>query len=689
MFNCAYGKIDWKHYTTEAISNVVGPFIHMNSLCHEDLCCEFEVNGSVSENFVNPKSYYRYRLAVYNGNKTFPGFADKAIVACSLLACASDDTSKCNTHMDDFKSIHTFTGLMITGKFPMNGKKYFRKHTDTNFKELQVIKQNYIFLDEEQDKGKYLKIYNAYTGEFNDLMTYGIFGTSTPSSPTYEAGVVEFAYNPDQTISAAQRTASNLKQYQDVMNTASVTLDIIVFPESCLNEFDTAVEIPDPKSNVIPCDSAAYPEGNLLKTLSCAAKSKQRYLVINLTEKSKCPDEQMIINKDPRDCAARPDGMSYYNVNIAFDRKGAVISRYRKFNLFGERVDKPHAPEAVAFETDFGVTFGHFICFDLMFQKPALELVRVMNITDIIFPSMWFSEMPFLSAVQVQQNWAFKNRVNLLAAGASNPKVGSTGTGIYAAHYGSLTSTMSGISETKLYTSIVPKRTSSITSFDHSAVKHTPLEMKDLYLKRDQLDRYTTVPLMTSSAVGPNKITKNICNDGLCCDFDISYQYSINARNPDLYYRYRLAVYNNNRTFDGFADGGVVACAIFACSTDDISSCAVRKDETENTIIFTSIHITGTFPYDNQYFIIPSTLDTSIMPLSPHQFTYMESTTFTKNKQDFRNITITSSGDFTNLLSFGIYGRNFNLDDNDDNSVGTVTLSAFVLALGVLLNLVR
>lgn len=148
-------------------------------------------------------------------------------------------------------------------------------------------------------------------------------------------------------------------------------------------------------------------------------------------------------------------------------------------------------------------------------------------------------------------------------------------------------------------------------------------------------------------------------------------------------------MYNNNRTFDGFADGGVVACAIFACSTDDISSCAVRKDDIKNTIIFTKIHITGTFPYDDQYFIIPSTLDTSIMPLNPDQFTYMESSTFTKNKHDYRNITITSSGNFANLMSFGIYGRNFNLDDDDDNSVGTVTFSAFVLVLGVLINLIR
>lgn len=53
IFNCVYGKIDWRDYSTEIISNVAGPLIHINALCHEDLCCEFEVNGSISENVVN------------------------------------------------------------------------------------------------------------------------------------------------------------------------------------------------------------------------------------------------------------------------------------------------------------------------------------------------------------------------------------------------------------------------------------------------------------------------------------------------------------------------------------------------------------------------------------------------------------------------------------------------------------
>lgn len=48
------------------------------------------------------------------------------------------------------------------------------------------------------------------------------------------------------------------------------------------------------------------------------------------------------------------------------------------------------------FKTDFGVEFGHFICFDIAFGAPANELIK-RGITNFAFPTMWFSEIPFLS----------------------------------------------------------------------------------------------------------------------------------------------------------------------------------------------------------------------------------------------------------------------------------------------------
>lgn len=75
------------------------------------------------------------------------------------------------------------------------------------------------------------------------------------------------------------------------------------------------------------------------------------------------------------------------------------IFRYRKFNLFNEgNVRRPLAPDVVTFETDFNVTFGIFICFDILFKDPAIMLVD-RGVKHFVFPTMWFSELPFLTGI--------------------------------------------------------------------------------------------------------------------------------------------------------------------------------------------------------------------------------------------------------------------------------------------------
>lgn len=305
--------------------------------------------------------------------------------------------------------------------------------------------------------------------------------------------MVEFHYKDERIVDPIALLASNLAQYLEIMTQLAPTnLDIIVFPEMTLNQLETAVEIPEIEEKIAPCDNGSYSLANLLKPISCAAKEFQRYVVVNMVTKAKCPDSDMIAQMDPRKCSDRDDGFSYYNTNVVFDRNGTLISRYRKFNLFGERVDKPFKASMVYFDTDFGVRFGHFICFDLQFRYPALELVRSHNITDIIFPSMWYSELPFLTAVQLQQNWAYSNNVNLLAAGSNNPTVASTGTGIYAGRKGSLISVMERADSTKLYTATVPKRgLGDNIRINEEAIRYSKFEMATLDLWRDQLEPYS------------------------------------------------------------------------------------------------------------------------------------------------------------------------------------------------------
>lgn len=506
---------------------------------------------------------------------------------------------------------------------------------------------------------------------------------STPSSPSYEAGVVEFFYDRFNDLNDNERLKSSQQQYLDIMRNAPANLDIIVFPEATLNNFGTAVEIPLSAEKIAPCKHQNFNESSFLSQISCSAKQFQRYVVINIATKAKCPDPQMIANSDPRKCSDRDDGFSYYNTNVVFNRNGEIIARYRKFNLFGEKVDRPSKPELVTFDTDFGVKFGTFICFDLMFRRPALALLRDAGVTDVVFTANWYSELPFLTAVQAQQNWAHSNNVNFLAAGGNNPVAGSTGSGIYAAQHGSLVSVMQGIPETKLYTATVPKRTNANAFVLHKSIRYVPEHMKTLKLKRDHLDRYDTVLIENANSAIEVQQNITITHNSVKCVFRIrnSGRMNTNSRN----YRYRAAAYDGNRTFSGFADGGVATCAIFACLNTELSSCGLRDETYESNIEWTSIQLYATMPTDSQgqYFYMPTTLDTSIMPLGPESFFY--STTSAGPVQI--TFVMVSNGSLKDLLTFGIYGRNFNLDsrpdDKDDADASNVVVASWMLVTSI------
>lgn len=215
--------------------------------------------------------------------------------------------------------------------------------------------------------------------------------------------------------------------------------------------------------------------------------------------------------------------------------------------MFGESgITEPESADMSTFTTDFGVTFGHFVCFDLMFQAPALNLIA-QGIKDIVFPTMWFSELPFLSAVQIQQNWAHSNDVNFLGSGANRPRVGSGGSGIYSGKLGALISTMTGEETTRLLVHEVPKIPGS------PVTRHSPAysgsEFDNFKLKRDQLDVYSYHEIvLPESTAAPQHNSFTLCHgtesdNELCCDFEIDVALRAVSENSVCDYRLPIFVF--------------------------------------------------------------------------------------------------------------------------------------------------
>lgn len=275
-----------------------------------------------------------------------------------------------------------------------------------------------------------------------------------------------------------------------------------------------------------------------LKAISCAANRFKMYIAVNIREKEVCTGER---------CSK--DGHNLYNTNVVFDRSGAVVARYRKYNLFGEEaLNRTAKPELSIFKTDFGVTFGQIICFDILFEAPTLRLIRERKITDILYSSHWFSELPFLTASQVQSAWSWINDVNLLAAGMNSPATGSGGSGIYAGKSGVLKRVWSEKRTNAIIITQVAKVVASsreILANPAASITYPPNSViatingsepaREQMLLSDYVLPYTTkmfVPVNGTS-------NATVCDRGLCCQFllDTTHNEALVHESNVRYYR--------------------------------------------------------------------------------------------------------------------------------------------------------
>ncbi|XP_015178474.1 PREDICTED: vanin-like protein 2 [Polistes dominula] len=477
---------------------------------------------------------------------------------------------------------------------------------------------------------------------------------STPTSKSYVAAVVEFA--PSNVANNSKQTIqSNVARYEKLIQDASAqTADIIVFPEDGITTYHLpqksemdSVSTVIPSARFTPCTQHLDGMTEELKRLSCAAMKNQIYVVINIAERVPCYDNEC------------PKGESlYYNSNVVFDRNGTIIAKYRKQNLFVEpQFSTPKHPEIVTFDTDFGVTFGTFICFDILFAVPALNLTRDLGVTDIVYTTAWFSETPFLTAIQTQFGWAFAENVNFLAAGYNNPLEGNTGSGIY---YGSNHTSKVRISHdqtTELIIDRVPKKVpKNLKTTKNQETKHseTHVHVHDELRRKRQTTNVNNLKLLRDNVtlykteiLNGNISLKTLCHDGHCCNF------TVNVNKIDTKVKYRLVVFNGIRNYANVRLVGTRVCSIIQCSNDTLESCGSTLD---SQTIFQEINISGKFDQSINSLIMPNTLRTDLLPIM--DFSYEA-----HSHDDHKHVSITNSNKaITNLVTFGVYCRDYDRD---------------------------
>lgn len=265
-------------------------------------------------------------------------------------------------------------------------------------------------------------------------------------SSSYKAAVIYFAPKTfiteyDASINketAQQNMMINLNALGNLVESVSAQgAEIVVFPEyaitGAVNCSDPqckktvrvyAENIPDIVTGVSiePCTDSEFDNRPILRSLSCTAQLNNIVLVANM------PDDQ---------------GELLLNANVIFEANGVLVSKYYKQHLFGiesKFFDISNEHRYTTFTTSFDVKFSTFICNDILFCDPPLEMVK-RGIKNFIFTTFWGNRYPHYMSISVHHGWSWRNKVNILSAGihmdviTSNERENfySRGSGIYSA----------------------------------------------------------------------------------------------------------------------------------------------------------------------------------------------------------------------------------------------------------------
>uniref|UniRef100_A0A0A1XTL5 Vanin-like protein 2 n=1 Tax=Zeugodacus cucurbitae TaxID=28588 RepID=A0A0A1XTL5_ZEUCU len=491
---------------------------------------------------------------------------------------------------------------------------------------------------------------------------------SLPTDPTYNAGVVEFIPPPGE---GQPKAKDGLRRIKSIIESNSTNgLDILVFPEYVLNDYSLLTYTPDPALKIAPCDVPNY--DFILTELSCAARSRQLYLLIHVKEKVYCANDPLPVGH------CNVSGINTYSANVVFDRQGRVISRYRKTNLFRYEwysVNVLPQPQLSIFTTDFGVTFGHFIGSDFLFWQPAQALVKELGITDIIYPTYWFNELPFLTAVQLQEGWAFANDVNLLAADASNPSGQNSGSGIYAGRLGRLAAVIYEEPTTHLLTASVLKRA-------YRQSYQVPPVLQSTFVPQVTTSRFTKLDLQRDYNVDIFKtqllpadftrVNETLCYDNqFCCHF-LAARIPVTNSAANVAYRYRLAAYSGSHaTVQRLETAALKVCAVIACTTAELYSCGhiFPADVTVvNTHYFSTLKVRASFTHAPRRLIMPTSVDGRMMPLPVDAYDWQE-----LERLNQTHVTISLLSPKLDLLTFGIWSNYF-LDKVSQHNLDPILL---------------
>jgi len=205
---------------------------------------------------------------------------------------------------------------------------------------------------------------------------------------SYLGAVVEHAVQGSADASLEAVLNENLDIYESLIaRAADYGAQVIVFPEFGLAPVDdsnrtalafVAESVPSPEEAVQMRQPYSKTLQPILARLSAAAKKHALPVLVNMVDSVPCSSGS--------DCA--DDGVYLYNTNVLLDATGALVARYHKSNEWPGLMppyDQVAEGEYATWTAPFGVQFGIFTCFDILWHSPAVDYVDA-GISHFLYP---------------------------------------------------------------------------------------------------------------------------------------------------------------------------------------------------------------------------------------------------------------------------------------------------------------
>ncbi len=208
----------------------------------------------------------------------------------------------------------------------------------------------------------------------------------------------------------------NIEIYEGLISLAAKHgVQVLVFPEFGLTPGPAKVRsdlypfiesIPEVAANSTPCHDTSFNSRPILQRISCAAETSKQLVLINMIDNIACD------TASDKNCPS--DGHYQYNTDVMFNTAGQIVAKYHKSHEFPSlksAYDQPLNPSQVTYKSSFGVEFGLFICYDIMFEDPA-KVLRSRGIQHFLYAVSQGS----IGESTIIEPWSKNNNATVLSA---------------------------------------------------------------------------------------------------------------------------------------------------------------------------------------------------------------------------------------------------------------------------------